>query len=211
MDTGVSRKLHMTVPVSVSMQCSTVFTLIYSLLKLSLLYITFGAHSYPLKLLYPRFVEVTVPFQPFLRRWGLISHLTVRLAMHKCLNSYLHVGNMATANDHRQVRRCENRKVLNRIPGQWGHPGPFRDKGTKSGSVWDVPGWLNYGFQQPGSVYCQLENLLLKAAYNNKKFKSELDFVLSTKIIFSQSFCILSCAYLTLNFNVSTNPAELQQ
>ena len=30
----------------------------------------------------------------------------------------------------------------NRIPGQWGHPGPFRDKGTKSGSVPDVPGRL---------------------------------------------------------------------
>ena len=33
-------------------------------------------------------------------------------------------------------------------------------------------------FQQPGyTVYCQLENLLLKAAYNNKEFKSELDLV----------------------------------
>ena len=31
---------------------------------------------------------------------------------------------------------------LNTIPGQWGHPGPFRDKGTKSGSVPDVPGRL---------------------------------------------------------------------
>ena len=51
------------------------------------------------------------------------------------------------------------------------------------------------------------ENLLLKAAYNDKEF----DLVLSTKMIFSQSFCIISCAYLTLNFNVSTNPAEHQQ
>ena len=32
--------------------------------------------------------------------------------------------------------------LQNRIPGQWGHPGPFRGKGTKSGSVPDVPGWL---------------------------------------------------------------------
>ena len=35
-------------------------------------------------------------------------------------------------------------------------------------------------FQQPGyTVYCQLENLLLKAAYNDKEFKSELGFVCS--------------------------------
>ena len=33
-------------------------------------------------------------------------------------------------------------------------------------------------FQQPGYiVHCQLENLLLKAAYNDKEFNSELDFV----------------------------------
>ena len=64
-------------------------------------------------------------------------------------------------------------------------------------------------FQQPGyNVYCQLENLLLNAVYNDK---SELDLVFSTKMILSQSFCILSCAYLSLNFNVSKNPAEHQK
>ena len=35
-------------------------------------------------------------------------------------------------------------------------------------------------FQQPGyAVYCQLENLLLKAAYKHKEFKREFDFVCS--------------------------------
>ena len=38
----------------------------------------------------------------------------------------------------------EQRSVYlkNIIPGQWGHPGPFRDKGMKFGSVPDVPGRL---------------------------------------------------------------------
>ena len=43
----------------------------------------------------------------------------------------------------------------NRIPGQWGHPGPFRDKGTKSSSVPDVPGWL----ATMGYRFCIIINL----------------------------------------------------
>ena len=46
---------------------------------------------------------------------------------------------------HRQIRGCDRTdKCLFKIefPGQWGHPGPFRGKGTKSGSVPDVPGRL---------------------------------------------------------------------